>query len=673
QGTARRFNFLIPDDKEKEDVFIAPENMNGAMHGDSVLVKMMPGRPGDNRTRGEVVQVLNAHRDEVLGTYETGNNPSVVPYDKRIDRIMVGQGGPAEINNGDIVSVEIIRPPLDRRPATGQIVEVVAKHNDPRSYFKYLARTYGYSTEYPADAVEEAKGISHNTGPSELSGRKNYRDLLTVTIDGEDAKDLDDAISIEKTTGGNYMLGVHIADVSHYVRENSELDKEASDRGTSVYLVDRVIPMLPEELSNDLCSLNPNEDKLAFSVMMEVSPSGDVIGFDINESMINSNERMTYKNVHAILNKEDAELLKRYAYLSDFFGLMHELSKILRDKRHRRGSIDFDFKESKIIMGVDGLPAEVSKYETTDANHIIEEFMLLCNETVAGKYGDIELPFIFRIHDKPDLDKINELNLFLKSIGYSIDKAGDIQPSAIQELLQRVKGKPVEHLVNTVVLRSLKKAIYSIKNNGHFGLASEHYCHFTSPIRRYPDLMVHRLIKKKIASEKSGKKHGGRELTILTAHVDSIAQSSSEMERKAERAERDLVDHYKAVIMQKHIGETFQGVVSGVAGFGMFVELENTVEGLVKVENLDGYYIFDKNNHSLYMKNGPGRYTIGKVVKVKVISVNVNLGEVDMVIAGDRAGRQDTAGAVKTHHKPKPKTEYSAGKRKYQAKGKRRR
>lgn len=638
QGTARRFSFFIPEKKDVEDIFIAPDRLNGAMHGDNVLVKVIQSKSDDNRLRGEVVQILNEKRSEVLGVIEIYRAAlTVVPFDKRLGRININTDEPNKYHEGDVAAVELAMPSAERSPALGVIKEIIARKSDPRTLFKYIIRMYGYEIEYPEDAVNEAKRISLESGKEDTSKRKDYRALPTVTIDGEDAKDLDDAISIEKNSNGNYMLGVHIADVSHYVRENSELDKEASDRGTSVYLVDRVIPMLPEVLSNGLCSLNANEDKLAFSVMMEVDIRGRVVDFDINESIINSNERMTYKNVHKLLNEEDDSLAKRYAYIMPNFKMMRDLALILREKRHARGSIDFDFKESKVIIGSNGEPSEITKYDITEANRIIEEFMLLCNETVAENFGFGDFPFIFRVHDKPDSEKMSDLNKFLKGIGYSLKNPGSVHPAELQKLISSVKDTPVEHLVNMVVLRSLKKAEYNPINGGHFGLASKNYCHFTSPIRRYPDLMIHRLIKKRLGIGGETAPMGSRQTDLLAAHVFTVSQSSSEMERKAEKAERDLVDRYKASYMEKHIGDVFTGVVSGVTGFGMFVELENTVEGLVKISDLDGYYIFDKENHLLYMKSGPGRYTIGTVVKVKVVSVNVNLGEIDMVVAGGQS------------------------------------
>lgn len=634
QGTARRFSFFIPDGKNREDIFIAPDKLNGAMHGDNVLVRTVPSKADDNRLRGEVVQILNERRSEVLGAIEIYRATlTVVPFDKRIGRIRIESDEPQQFREGDIAAVEVSMPSAERNLATGRITEVVAKRSDPRSLFKYITRMYGYETDYPLDVVKEAENISISRAPADRK-RSDYRELTTITIDGADAKDLDDAISITRNTNGNYVLGVHIADVSHYVRENSLLDKEAADRGTSVYLVDRVIPMLPEVLSNGLCSLNPNEDKFTFSVMMEVDQNGGVIEFDINESIIRSNERMTYKNVFKLLNGEDDSLAVRYSHIMPELKMMRKLAAILRKKRRSRGSIDFDFKESKVILGPDGIPSEITKYEITEANRIIEEFMLLCNETVAENFTWDEFPFIFRVHDKPDQEKMFGLNTFLKGIGHSLKSPGNVHPAELQRLVESVKGSPVEHLVNTVVLRSLKKAEYSTVNSGHFGLASEHYCHFTSPIRRYPDLMIHRLIKKKLGIGGEMTSVTGREQDVLAAHVFSIAKSSSEMERKAEKAERDLVDRYKAAYMEQHIGEIFTGVVSGVTGFGMFVELENTVEGLIKLGDLDGYYIFDRDNHELYMKNGPGRYTIGTVVKVQVVSVNINAGEVDMIIHG---------------------------------------
>ena len=462
QGTAKRFSFFIPDDQKMDDIFIAPDNINGAMHGDSVLLRLLPSRADDNRRRGEVVQILNERRSEVLGVIEIYRATlTVVPFDKRIGRISIESDQPQKFREGDIAAVEIGMPSGERNLATGRIIEIIAKKSDPRSLFKYITRMYGYEMEYPQDAVAEAEKAVPDID-SDLYGKRNdYRGLLTITIDGEDAKDLDDAISIEKNKNGNYMLGVHIADVSHYVRENSELDKEAADRGTSVYLVDRVLPMLPEVLSNGLCSLNPNEDKFAFSVMMEVDNNGNVIDFDINESIINSNERMTYKNVHKLLNGMDDALSVRYAYIMPGLTLMRELAVILRKKRRSRGSIDFDFKESKVIMSPEGIPTDITKYEITEANRIIEEFMLLCNETVAENFAWGDFPFIFRNHDKPDVEKMTSLNTFLKGIGHSLKSPGNVHPAELQRLIGEVKGSPVEHLVNTVVLRSLKKAEYS--------------------------------------------------------------------------------------------------------------------------------------------------------------------------------------------------------------------
>ncbi|MDX1358058.1 MAG: ribonuclease R [Clostridia bacterium] len=635
QGTARRFSFFIPESEGIEDIFIAPDKLHGAMHGDSVLARVIPSREGDNRLRGEVVQILNEQRDEILGVIEIYRAAlTVVPFDKRIGRIRIESDQPQKFREGDVAAVEVGMPSAENTFASGKIKEIIAKRSDPRSLFKYITRMYGYETEYPADVAAEAKSISARK--EDYGDRIDYRGLTTITIDGDDAKDLDDAISISRKDNGNYMLGVHIADVSHYVRENSLLDKEAADRGTSVYLVDRVIPMLPEVLSNGLCSLNPNEDKLAFSVMMEVNDNGIVIDFDINESIINSDERMTYKNVYKLLNGEDDSLAVRYAHIMDELKTMRELAALLRKKRRARGSIDFDFKESKVIMGPDGIPADITKYDITEANRIIEEFMLLCNETVAENFGWGDFPFIFRVDDNPDQEKMFSLSNFLKGIGRTLKSPGNVHPAELQRLIDSVKGSPVEHLVNLVVLRSLKKAEYSPVNNGHFGLSSEHYCHFTSPIRRYPDLMIHRLIKKKLGLGGEKAPEGPKAMDILAAHVFSIAKSSSEMERRAEQAERDLVDRYKAAYMEQHIGETFTGVVSGVTGFGMFVELENTVEGLVKLGDLDGYYIYDRDNHELYMENGPGRYTIGTQVRVQVVSVNINAGEVDMIIPGGK-------------------------------------
>lgn len=646
QGTARRFYFLIPDDKKKDDVFIPPENMNGAMHGDSVLVKVVRDKKDHERFRGVVIQVINERRDEVLGTYETKPEPGVMPFDKRIDRINVKKSSSLNVSDGDLVALDITHVPIDGRPASGVIKGIVADKSDPRAYYKYLIRSYGYEENYPVEPVKEAQKYEAKISPDEYKRRVDYRGLFTITIDGADAKDLDDAISIEKTPEGLYRLWVHIADVSHYVVEGSELDKEAADRGTSVYLVDKVIPMLPKVISNGLCSINPDEDKLAFSVRMDVDEQGKVRDYEIDESVIKSNQRMTYSDVFRVLQGEKLPVLEKNKELLPALQIMNELSDILSKKRRLRGAIDFDFDESKVILDSAGYPKEISVYERTKADKIIEEFMILCNETVAEAFEHIDFPFIYRIHDKPSQDKIKELDTFLKTIGYGIKNASDIKPGIFQNLIDKVKGKPIENLVSTVVLRSMQKAIYSVDNVGHFGLASEHYCHFTSPIRRYPDLMVHRLIKKWRQLENANKTKKSREIKLLGVRAASIADSSSEMERKSEQAERDLVDYYKAVYMQRHIGGEFNGVVSGITGFGMFVALENTVEGLVRVDNMDGYYVYDKERHSLYNKNGAGRYTIGKKVKVKILSVNVNLGEIDMVIADERKKYSRTSSKI---------------------------
>lgn len=660
QGTAGRFFFLIPENNNLDDIFIAADKMNGAMHGDSVLVKSVAQKGGDRKTRGEVVQILNDKRDEILGIVEKSDGLYLFPFDKRVGKILIDPDGSEPVLEGDVAAIDITCASHGYSPAEGVITEVVAHGSDPRAFYKYLLRAFDYEIEYPEEAVDEAKFIA-KTAEKTSKNRKDLTHLFTVTIDGADAKDLDDAISIKKEDDGTYTLWVHIADVSYFVREGSELDNEAADRGTSVYLVDRVIPMLPEVISNGLCSLNPDEDKFAFTVKMSVGLDGNVTRSEIFESLIRSNQRMTYSNVHKLLSGEEPELLEQYGKILPVFKTMHELSLVLRKKRRDRGSIDFDFKESKVIMNENGRPEAITKYDITDANRIIEEFMILCNETVAEEFGWIGFPFIFRVHGNPEQGKINDLNKFLKTMGLGLKSPGNLHPAAIQKAIFDAKGKPYEHLVNTVVLRSLQKAEYSTVNQGHFGLASESYSHFTSPIRRYPDLMIHRLIKKKIKSEAEGQSFTERELKILEAHASSIAKSSSELERKAERAERQLVDYYKALFMEKHVGEVFSGVISGVAGFGMFVELDNTVEGLVRVENLDGYYIFDKENYRLYMKNGPGRFTIGMPVSVRIMSVNANRGEVDMVLDSKK----------KSSSNPKRRKEvYRPTKRKYSGKKK---
>ena len=492
-----------------------------------------------------------------------------------------------------------------------------------------IIKKYGLPEEFPPKVQAFTAGIDEEIPLKEYKRRKDLRDVRMVTIDGEDAKDLDDAVSIERLDNGRYRLGVHIADVSHYVREKNPLDKEALKRGTSVYLIDRVIPMLPKKLSNGICSLNPKVDRLTLSCIMVIDGSGKVLDHEIVESVIRTNERMTYTDVTKILKDNDPELSKRYDYLLDDFKAMEELCNILYKKRTKRGAIDFEFEESKIILNEFGKPIDIKPYEREIANRIIEEFMLVCNETVAEHMFWSHLPFVYRIHEDPDEEKLEKFREFIYNLGYIVKWNGEVKPRNLQEILEKVRGKKEETVVSTLLLRSMMRAKYSPECVGHFGLAAKYYCHFTSPIRRYPDLQIHRIIKEfingKIDDDRSKK---------LTALVDYAARQSSETENIATEAEREVDDLKKAEYMLDRIGEEFEGIVSSVTSFGMFVELPNTIEGLIHITALDDdYYIYDENHLCLMGERTKKIYRLGDFVKVRCSKVDIPNREIyfDMV------------------------------------------
>ena len=480
--------------------------------------------------------------------------------------------------------------------------------------------------KFPQKVIKEAEDVAVEIPKEEIERRLDIRHLNIFTIDGEDAKDLDDAISIEILENGNYNLGVHIADVTHYVKEKSKLDKEALKRATSVYLVDTVIPMLPKVLSNGMCSLNPNEDKLTLSVFMEIDKNGKVVKYDIKETIINSKARMTYTEVSDILEKGDEDLKKKYANILDDFYNAQDLAKILSKRRTQRGSIDFDFPEAKIILNEDGTVNNIKHYERRISNRIIEEFMLVTNETVAEHYFWLNIPFVYRIHEVPSKEKMEELSKFIATFGYTIKgDLDDVHPKALQKIVEDIKGKKEEDVISTIMLRSLRQARYSPECSGHFGLAAKYYSHFTSPIRRYPDLQIHRIIKEQLNDKINQKR-----IEQLTNIVDYSSTISSEKERKAELAERDVKDYYKALFMSDKIGQEFEGVVSSVTSFGMFIELDNTVEGLVRLANIsDDYYIFDESTYTIIGEATKKTYKIGDTVNIRVAKVNADLKEID--------------------------------------------
>ena len=643
QGNERGFGFVIPDDDEMADVFVSQENSNGAMHHDRVIARHTRAIIEGKRAEGEIIRIVRRANDTLVGTYENSMNFGfVVADDKKIYHdVFVPKNETNGAKTGQKVVVQITRWPEARRNPEGKIVEIIGHKDDPGTDILSIIRQYNLSEEFPEEVLQQADKIPEIVPEEEIGKRRDLRHLNIVTIDGEDAKDLDDAVSVEKLKNGNYKLGVHIADVSHYVTEHSPLDNEAFKRATSVYLVDRVIPMLPRKLSNGICSLNPQIERLTLSVTMEIDKHGKVVNYEVFNSVIKTKERMTYKNVTKILEEEDPEILDRYSGLIDDFKLMKELALILRQKRRDRGSIDFDFPEAKIILDEKGKPVEVKKYEITISNKIIEEFMLVCNETVAEYIFWANIPFVYRVHEDPDPEKIENFSSLIFNLGYHLKGTTKLHPKALQQLLEKIKGTNEERIISTVMLRSLMKAKYSHENLGHFGLAAKFYCHFTSPIRRYPDLVIHRIIKENISKGISPNRD-----EFLRKFVQEAAKQSSEREVAAQEAERETDDLKKAEFMKDRVGEVFEGVISSVTSFGMFVEMENTIEGLVRVSSLeDDYYIYDEKHYRLIGEHKKKIYKIGDPVKVKLVRADVSSRQIDFVLleGGDTEDEETTS------------------------------
>lgn len=631
QAHAKGFGFLIPEVEGEKDVFIPSSFINGAMNGDRILVQITREDKNGKKREGEVIQILERGNTKIIGVYEDSKNFGfVIAEDTRISQdIFISKKDRNGAKDGDVVVVEITKWPEKRRSPEGVVKEVLGQKGDKGLDILTIIKKYGLPEEFPPKVQAFTAGIDEEIPLKEYNRRKDLRDVRMVTIDGEDAKDLDDAVSIERLDNGRYRLGVHIADVSHYVREKNPLDKEALKRGTSVYLIDRVIPMLPKKLSNGICSLNPKVDRLTLSCIMVIDGRGKVLDHEIVESVIRTNERMTYTDVTKILKDNDPELSKRYDYLLDDFKAMEELCSILYNKRTKRGAIDFEFEESKIILNEFGKPIDIKPYEREIANRIIEEFMLVCNETVAEHMFWSHLPFVYRIHEDPDEEKLEKFREFIYNLGYIVKWNGEVKPRNLQEILEKVRGKKEETVVSTLLLRSMMRAKYSPECVGHFGLAAKYYCHFTSPIRRYPDLQIHRIIKEfingKIDDDRSKK---------LTALVDYAARQSSETENIATEAEREVDDLKKAEYMLDRIGEEFEGIVSSVTSFGMFVELPNTIEGLIHITALDDdYYIYDENHLCLMGERTKKIYRLGDFVKVRCSKVDIPNREIyfDMV------------------------------------------
>ncbi|EKF6269570.1 ribonuclease R [Staphylococcus pseudintermedius] len=630
------FAFLRPDDQEMEDIFIPPTKINRAMDGDVVLVEVKKSR-GDFRKgkfEGEVKAIESHSIKQVVGTFsEARHFGFVVPDDKRIMQdIFVPKGQELGAVEGHKVLVQITQYSDGTNSPEGQISAILGHKNDPGVDILSIIYQHGIEIEFPDDVLKEAENVPETILPDELKGRRDLRDELTITIDGADAKDLDDAIAVKKLDNGNTELTVSIADVSYYVTEGSALDREAYDRATSVYLVDRVIPMIPHRLSNGICSLNPEVDRLAMSCRMEIDAQGQVVKHEIFESVIHSNARMTYDAVNRIITDKDAATRAQYPEIVPMLDLAQTLSQQLIAMRKKRGEIDFDIKEAKVIVNEEGIPKEVVTRERGEGERLIESFMLIANETVAEHFNQMEVPFIYRIHEQPKSERLRQFFDFITNFGIMVKGTGeDIHPSTLQNIHEEIAGRPEDMVISTMMLRSMQQARYDADNLGHFGLAADYYTHFTSPIRRYPDLIVHRLVRKYLIE----KSMDGRAMHEWEEKLPQIAEHTSNRERRAIDAERDTDELKKAEFMIQHIGDEFEGVISSVANFGMFVELPNTIEGMVNMQNMsDDYYHFDERQMALIGERKAKVYRIGDVVKVKVIHVDVDERQIDFQIVG---------------------------------------
>ena len=696
RANQRGFGFVKLEDSD-EEIYISEHNTKSALNGDKVFVEITSLSTDNLHKEGKIVKILKHEKDTVVGIFQKSKNFAfVVPDDKKLGTdIFISKKNFGKARNNHKVLVKILKYPEREKNAEGKVIEVIGNVNEAGVDMLSLIKEYNLPYRFPDPVVEEAKKIKPQISKKDIPNRLDLRDEEIFTIDGEDAKDLDDAIYVKKLSGGTYELGVHIADVSYYVKEDSKLDKEAILRGTSIYMMDRVIPMLPRELSNGICSLNEGEDRFAISVIMEINKDGKVISSDIKKSVINVTRRMNYKDVTKLLeyaecneknedknlnseeeiatlqteklnikaektkvkndkcnnkekttmseprksnnnpkvtilepvefnNEEDRATIEKYKQFIPHFVRMKELATILMDKRKKDGSLDLDIPESKIILNKDGIAIDVKKYELTISNSIIEQFMLIANETVAEKFYWLEAPFIYRVHEVPDMEKIDELNKFLYNFGYKIKGNKDnIHPKAFAEVLENIKGKPEERVVSNLILRTLKVARYESENKGHFGIASKYYCHFTSPIRRYPDLFIHRVISKYLEKD-----YNVSDDIKEKYHMQSIefSDSSSERERVAQKVERDSVDIKKAEYMQDKIGNEYEGIVSNITSFGVFVELENTVEGLIRFENLGNeYFIYDEEHKHLIGEHTNEVIKIGDKMNIKVIEADKEL------------------------------------------------
>jgi ribonuclease R len=667
-GHAKGFAFVIPDEPGMDDIFIPPNETNNAMHGDTVLARVSSETSGQRR-EGTIVRILERGIQKIVGTYiESKNFGFVLPDDKKFaGDIFIPKAASKGAVEGHKVVVELTVYPEGRKSAEGEVVKILGHKNDPGVDILSIIHKHGLPMAFPDEVINQANETPDTINESELENRRDLRKETIVTIDGADAKDLDDAVQVEKLDNGNYKLGVHIADVTYYVTEDSPIDREAAERGTSVYLVDRVIPMIPHRLSNGICSLNPKVDRLTLSCSMEITPEGEVVHHEIYQSVIKTTERMTYHDVNLILTEKDENLIKRYEPLFPMFELMAELAEILRTKRMNRGAIDFDFKESKVLVDEEGKPTDVVLRERSVAERLIEEFMLAANETVAEHFHWLDVPFIYRIHEDPKEDKLRKFFEFITNFGYLVKgTANAVHPRALQEIIEEVQGKPEEMVVSTVMLRSMQQAKYNPDSLGHFGLSTEFYTHFTSPIRRYPDLIVHRLIRTYLIEGKLDQ--ATREK--WSALLPDIAEHTSKMERRAVEAERETDELKKSEYMEDKVGEEYDGIISSVTNFGIFVELPNTIEGLVHVSYMtDDYYRYDERHYAMIGERTGNVYRIGDEITVRVVKVNKEERAIDFEIVGMKGTRRreisDAPRVFKTgSNEKKPRKSKAKGDRK---------
>jgi ribonuclease R len=631
QTHPRGFGFVIPDrpvEGVTGDIFIAGNNLNQAMHGDRVVARIE--RTREERTEGRIVRILARGASTIVGRFVVDESGMgfLVPFDRRlIMDVLIPADERKDAEPGDMVVAEITRFPTPTRSPLGRVLNVLGDIDEPGVDTEIIIRKYGIPDEHSVDAIEEAKRLGGTVKDRDIKGRTDFRPLTTVTIDGEHARDFDDAITIDRLPNGHYWLGVHIADVAHYVPEGSALDEEAYERSTSVYFPERAVHMFPSELSTGLCSLNPNVDRLVQSCLMEVDRQGDVVRYEIHDGVIHSNARMTYTDVNAILTEHDPAVMKKYSHLVGMFETMKELFQILNQRRRRRGSIDFDLKEPEIVLDDEGMVEEIIAAERNVAHRIIEEFMLLANETVAEDLDQRDVPTLYRVHEDPDPMKVEEFDEFVSTLGYGLGAPPNgVRPRHFQKLVERIQGKPEEKPIAFLMLRTMQKARYDPQNLGHFGLAASSYTHFTSPIRRYPDLVVHRTLRES--------RHGMSEdrKEELTEELPEAARHTSERERRANDAERELVQWKKVRFMADKVGDEFEGYITGVTAFGLYIELiEHFVEGMVHVSTMaDDYYRFVERAHIMRGENTGQVYRLGDKVRVQVIKVDMERRQIDL-------------------------------------------